>query len=328
MGVIAQPPMGVAIETTRLCNLKCVMCPIHSPVDALAECPPFMNANRYSEMLLQLQEFANGTHVCPQFRGEPLLDDRIFDMIELARHLGFSVGFNTNGTLLNREVARKLVSLGVSDLAVSIDGATKETAEGIRVGSDFDEVVDNTERFLKMRSEEMYTVVNAVKQPANDHEIDQIVDMWVDKADRVTVSNMLWHEEQEWNFRVDRTPCQFLWIGMNILTNGDVMPCCAYLNPMVMGNAFTTPLAEIWNGEEYQRVRGLHLDHEWNKLPFCVSCDTWAKLYPEPEVVRRGNRIIQTYPLHVSFRIARRPSTWGIARNILRAGLMKAGVKR
>jgi MoaA/NifB/PqqE/SkfB family radical SAM enzyme len=55
--------------------------------------------------------------------------------------------------------------------------------------------------------------------------------------------------------------CQRPWTLSYVTANGNVLPCC--ISPwvardyagLVLGNAFATPLAEIWNGERYQRFR-------------------------------------------------------------------------
>lgn len=68
--------------------------------------------------------------------GEPLLAPDLFHMLEYAAERGIRAGFNTNGTLLTRPISERLVALGVDWLHVSLDGATAETYEGIRDGSD------------------------------------------------------------------------------------------------------------------------------------------------------------------------------------------------
>jgi len=55
--------------------------------------------------------------------------------------------------------------------------------------------------------------------------------------------------------------CQRPWTLSYVTANGNVLPCCispwttkSYRN-LVLGNAFTTGLAQIWNGERYQQFR-------------------------------------------------------------------------
>src|SRR5438067_647247 len=83
--------------------------------------------------------------------GEPLLAPDLMAMVEYAVERGISVGFNTNGTLLNRPWAERLVEAGVDWIHVSIDGATADTFESIRDGARFDRVVDNLRILVDVR---------------------------------------------------------------------------------------------------------------------------------------------------------------------------------
>ena len=55
--------------------------------------------------------------------------------------------------------------------------------------------------------------------------------------------------------------CERPWTLSYVTANGNVLPCC--ISPwvtrdyagLILGNAFEQPLAEIWNGERYQRFR-------------------------------------------------------------------------
>jgi radical SAM protein with 4Fe4S-binding SPASM domain len=75
--------------------------------------------------------------------GEPLLAPHLFEMIRYAAARGVRTGFNTNGTVLTRDKAERLVDAGLHWLHVSLDGATPETYESIRRGADFAKVRRN-----------------------------------------------------------------------------------------------------------------------------------------------------------------------------------------
>jgi radical SAM protein with 4Fe4S-binding SPASM domain len=66
---------------------------------------------------------------------------------------------------------------------------------------------------------------------------------------------------------------------MYITANGNVLPCC--FSPfttrdyegLILGNAFQTSLAEIWNGASYQRFRAaLQSDDPWESCDRCGVC--------------------------------------------------------
>jgi len=75
--------------------------------------------------------------------GEPLMHPRFFDMVRYAADRGIRVSTNSNLTLLNRERAQRCVESGLEWLHVSIDGASAETYERIRIRSHFDRVLEN-----------------------------------------------------------------------------------------------------------------------------------------------------------------------------------------
>ena len=72
--------------------------------------------------------------------GEPLLREDLFELFELMRQRQLEVHLITNGTLLEPKILANLKQLGVK-VMISIDGATPETFESIRVGASFERVV-------------------------------------------------------------------------------------------------------------------------------------------------------------------------------------------
>jgi radical SAM protein with 4Fe4S-binding SPASM domain len=74
-------------------------------------------------------------------------------MVAHAAGRGVRCGLNTNGTLLTRERAERLIDAGLDWLHVSLDGATAETYEFVRDGSDFERVRRNVAGLVAARRE-------------------------------------------------------------------------------------------------------------------------------------------------------------------------------
>ena len=72
--------------------------------------------------------------------GEPLVHKYIYEMIEFATHLGIYVSIGTNGTLIDKEVAKKLKKAGLKKAVVSLDG-TKEMHDKIRGKGNYDKTI-------------------------------------------------------------------------------------------------------------------------------------------------------------------------------------------
>ncbi len=149
---IRRPPRGrffeaFQIEVTSRCLTRCVMC------------PRVALAGGWHEMDLSWEAFQRVArafdrtrHVHLQGWGEPLLHPRLFEMIALAKKAGCRVGLTTNGMRLDLGTAERLLSQGVDLVAISIAGATRQTHENIRAGSDFPLIVENVRGLLALRA--------------------------------------------------------------------------------------------------------------------------------------------------------------------------------
>jgi MoaA/NifB/PqqE/SkfB family radical SAM enzyme len=142
MQAIAIPhPSFVQIEPVGQCNLRCQMCPIQFRTDGPPNGPPaFMPFETFTRLVDQIPTM---TELQLQGLGEPMMHPRFFDMVEYAAARGVEISTNSNLTLLTPARAERLVASGLHRLQVSIDGATPETYERIRVRSNWQKVVGN-----------------------------------------------------------------------------------------------------------------------------------------------------------------------------------------
>lgn len=146
--VTERPFEAFQIEVTSRCNLRCVMC----PVTVLADHWPTVDLS-WEAFGRIAGAFAKTKWIYLQGWGEPLLHRRLFDMVAVAKGAGCRVGFTTNGTRLTRKVGERLLEVGLDVLAVSIAGSTASTHEAIRVGSNFEGLLENLRRFVALRAE-------------------------------------------------------------------------------------------------------------------------------------------------------------------------------
>jgi len=116
--------------------------------------------------------------------GEPTLQrDDFFAMIRYARARHIWVRTTTNASLLHlNDNGRKLIDSGVNEVQVSIDGATREVYEAIRLGGKFARVMANVkalnayQRTQGVERTKMWTVV----QRGNQHQLADLVDLAAD----------------------------------------------------------------------------------------------------------------------------------------------------
>jgi putative heme d1 biosynthesis radical SAM protein NirJ1 len=107
----------VVWNTTKTCNLSCTHCYSDSE-----------NKNYKGELTTEeAKEFINNlanfnVPVLLFSGGEPLLRKDIFQLVKYAADKGIRPTISTNGTIITSEVARRLKSLGVGYVGISLDG--------------------------------------------------------------------------------------------------------------------------------------------------------------------------------------------------------------
>jgi radical SAM protein with 4Fe4S-binding SPASM domain len=94
--------------------------------------------------------------------GEPLLHPQIIDFIRYAKSLKKKVGLVTNAMLLTPDVSQKLLESGLNSIAFSLDGADLHLASLVRAGTDFDLVIGNIRKFVKLSQKTAVPLSKAV----------------------------------------------------------------------------------------------------------------------------------------------------------------------
>ena len=170
-------PAFIQIEPVGQCNLRCQMCSIQFRQDGPPHGPlAFMDFATFTNLI---DQFPAPQELHLQGLGEPMMHPRFFEMVAYAAAKGIQVSTNSNLTLLNARRAEACVTSVLERLHVSIDGATAETYERIRVRSHFDRVIRNLELLLAARERlgsnrpHVRMVVVAMRQ--NLHELPDLV---------------------------------------------------------------------------------------------------------------------------------------------------------
>src|SRR5262249_34889474 len=154
-----------------------------------------------------------------------------------------------------------------------------------RKGANFEKVRNNFVRFARMKKErgsKLQIVVQMIRMERNADEVEEFLKFWsaVPGVDQVRIkedeTNMLrpdaGHQGDDW-----KHPCHYLWRGpMYVKENGDVFPCCqSYImagDRAAVGNLQNQSLAAIWNSDEMQRMRRLHVTRRAGEIEVCAKC--------------------------------------------------------
>ena len=275
-------PMHVDIETTDACNLRCVMC-VHGLVEGGLPNTGFIDPAMAYRAIYECGEL--GVYSIKfNFRGEPMLHENLVDFVRHAKKRGIlEVQFNTNGLPANRDKIEALVLSGLDRIIFSIDGATKETYEKIRVRGRYEKLLENIAAFIEFREKHNRVRplirVQMVKAPGEDREAEQFVEYWsargvenivlIDKQDRDSSGYPLKNGKKP----IGRAFCAQPWQRLNINRDGKVLMCCADWDRVsVIGDFNESGIKKIWNGPGFAKARRMIQDGRMDDIPACKAC--------------------------------------------------------
>ena len=267
-------PLSVVLELVNRCDLECVMCyqgfrndtnKVTVNESVLDKIFDDFKKNELSALMLTASEpllYKNIGHVLKRAEEAKIMDTFIF----------------TNGSLLDRKKSEMIINSCVTRLFVSIDAATEETYDKVRIPVGKNRLQSNRlellekkiKDFIKLRNELgkklPLTRVSFVALKENQHEIEKFKEKWKGIVDSVEIqretSINLYKDIETLEKDKSYIPknidynCNKPWGDMAIYSDGRVGPCCNLVGRMSpIGNVNEKTVFEIWNGETMSKLR-------------------------------------------------------------------------
>jgi len=165
-------PLFVKFKVFYGCNLKCEMCNHWRETRE----PPLS-----FERLIEIQsELAGlGTKKIHLSGGEPMLRPQIPELVEHASSLGIKVTLTTNGTLIDKAKAKRLVESGLRGVNISIDSPNRRMHEKIRgVNGAFKATTNAVKLFKRYRHKGKIAIrINTVISRTNYRTLETLPDL-------------------------------------------------------------------------------------------------------------------------------------------------------
>ncbi|HTY44438.1 MAG TPA: radical SAM protein [Patescibacteria group bacterium] len=196
---------------TENCSLRCKICHIwkHHKPDEL------VSLEEYAGFLRSLRDFTGKDTQIQFVGGEPLLKKRITELISLAAHQGFCTTMTTNGFLLDREMADRLISSGLHTLGFSLESMTPGTHDFLRgVPGVHAKVMDALDYFASFSASPVQLFIASIITGANLDDTLELAE-WVNAQPRINFiyfqavmqpfampGSDTWYEDES---------CRFLW---------------------------------------------------------------------------------------------------------------------
>jgi MoaA/NifB/PqqE/SkfB family radical SAM enzyme len=271
-------PEIVQIESTNICNAKCVFC----PRDEMHRRQGVMSFDLYRKIVDECAELGI-THLRVHNYGEPFVDRQLVEKVRYAKSKGIpEVGMISNGSLITDDVARGMIEAGLDAINISVDASGREVFESTRVGLKYDKVIANIERLVRIRAElgrrRPKLILSFVRQ---NNSIDEqaFIEHWKRIADKIHITDLHnWagtlHNESDVNY-----PCYRPWLTFTVLWDGRVSLCCADFDGRhILGDLNTSSIKDVWNADPYVMTRRQHLESGGPEI--CRSCDLPRKDSP------------------------------------------------
>jgi len=139
-GSLDLPLESMLVAVSQSCNLRCPLCTRQqgAKLDGVDLDPQVLAG------VLEASTYV--PFVGLQGIGEPLMNRDVFRIAtEIRKRMPKwgRLALTTNGTLLNRDAAKRLIDGGINTITFSVDGATKSTYESKRVGANFENAIAN-----------------------------------------------------------------------------------------------------------------------------------------------------------------------------------------
>jgi MoaA/NifB/PqqE/SkfB family radical SAM enzyme len=271
-------PDIVQIESTNLCNAKCVFC----PRDEMHRRQGVMDFDLYRKVVDECVTLGI-THVRVHNYGEPFLDKQLVEKVRYAKSKGIAeVGMISNGSLITEDLARGMIDAGLDAINISVDASGKEVFEATRLHLKYDDVIQNVRTLARLRNESGRThpklILSFVRQN-NSAEEANFIKEWSQIADKIHITDL-----HNWAGTLNATsdvqfPCYRLWLTFTVLWDGRVSMCCADFDGRhVFGDLKSQSIAEVWNSPLYMAARRQHLESGGPEI--CRSCDLPKKDSP------------------------------------------------
>lgn len=252
-------PFNLEIEITTRCDKRCVIC----------ERTYWAQEGRdlsFEEFRRVVDQFPHLKWINLTGEGNAFLNNDYLRMIEYLKSKDICVYFDDNLDLINEDIARKLLDFGVDGIYISFDAANKDTYERIKVGCNFERVVNNIKNLIQIKREKnspipelyfryIFTTLNVQEMP----QFVELVHSFGDKS-KIEFAGLLKFKEVEHLYlpgvpkdilektlaiakdldmeiyfthpsESSKPPLEYCdaWYEPYIIMGGYVLPCCAIL---------------------------------------------------------------------------------------------------
>ncbi|MCK9376427.1 MAG: SPASM domain-containing protein [Syntrophobacterales bacterium] len=288
-------PTHLEVEASSACQMRCPMCKSVEMIKSGIFHAGLMDFELYKKIIEDCRKEPLHS-IKLSWRGEPLLNPRIVEMIAYAKQQGIrDVAFLSNGERLNPGLTEALLDSGLDWISISFDGMG-EIYNRIRKPAIFEETLEKIRYFRAYRDRRQRRKplirIQSVRSAIQGKEED-FLRLWHGVADRVNIIADQKRSIAEKDYIHDPNYiCPSPWQRMCISWDGKVVQCYGdYLEGNILGDINEKSLKAIWQDQPFQELRRLMRHGKRLVTKPCRTCSDGG-LTEEEEIIL-GDRVVK-----------------------------------
>lgn len=287
-------PVNISVEPTSLCNLACPECPTGN--GTLTRRKGDISWSLFKKVIDQSKVYL---FTCTlYFQGEPLINPRIFDMINYVHSKNVYTIISTNAQFLSQKNCEKLIISGLNRLIISLDGIDQESYAKYRRGGAYQKTIDGINTFMatrkKLKKHTPVVILQFLVFSHNQHQIPQVRKLhkklktdklWI-KAPQISnfsknasllpdipkYNRYVLHNNQYQLKGHIKNRCWRSWQNPVVTADGDLLPCCFDKNAQnTYGNITHSTMQKTWTSSRASAFKQQILKNR-KAMNICRNC--------------------------------------------------------
>lgn len=271
----------VSFDVCTYCNHKCTFCS-NSDSRTIKD---QTTLDDFKKVMQNVADSVEITELGLSAKGEVLVN-KDFEAIVESSKKDFKIPyvyFSTNGALLTKEKAIKLLDAGIDSIKFSINAIDSQTYKSVHLVDDFDVVIQNFRDLLELKKES-YPKLKIFLSSVIDIDKDTLVKKFeeilgdntilIDGVSVYTITYTPKFADQTLKAQgVVTKKCPIPFNELYINSNGTLGLCCKdYFDEINFGSLKENNFLDIYNSDEFVKVRDMHKKSEFPDNHLCKNC--------------------------------------------------------
>ena len=252
----------IYIEITNICNLKCKFCP------ETQRNKQFMTVENFEETIRKIHNHTK--LVCLHVKGEPLLHNKLDELLKILEKYNLKANITTNGTLIKDKLEILKKSNAVRQINISIHSIAQNEDLNKQYLQEIFEAVEELKniiisyRLWNLQTIKENDINNTIIEEIEKYYNIQNLKQELTKNNFIQLrKNIFINQDVEFTWPdinkeiiIEKGKCLALKEQIAILVDGTVVPCCLDNNGDIpLGNILEETLEDILNKEQSVTIK-------------------------------------------------------------------------